>query len=419
MFTTSLRLSTLRILLPISLLAAALQGCGSQDSDVESRLRDRTSPTTGTLALRDEGPSSVILVHLDSDKDQIGLCTQEKTSCLDPATPLVSMTKTSPGYWTSNTPVSLEDNLILHVISLESGGRTILFSAKISANTTENPTEESAPDLSPPANLPKMRPIPRVEVAFDYHGTLSRDSSTAAVIRMVIQSGKLAESKRVRVKGTLINLRNSALKIPLEKDVDVLENKVIDFHVAGLEPETVYRLEGTTVFDIKDGTVSTSVGGPVKHLFHIATTADTPLSKAKRRAVLRGVAESYDWEYGNYQSSKGYANGSWCDRFYTWIASKDFKVSNSYSASSFFRQHRAIQNASKIPGQAPTKSMMADMIRYEGTSQGTHTFMIISYDVATKSLWTVEGNYNNRVMRLKRGVSSSWNHGFLVNSQVR
>lgn len=63
--------------------------------------------------------------------------------------------------------------------------------------------------------------------------------------------------------------------------------------------------------------------------------------------------------------------------------------------------------------------MMADMIRYEGTSQGTHTFMIISYDVATKSLWTVEGNYNNRVMRLKRGVSGAWNHGFLVESQVK
>jgi hypothetical protein len=45
--------------------------------------------------------------------------------------------------------------------------------------------------------------------------------------------------------------------------------------------------------------------------------------------------------------------------------------------------------------------------------------MIIAYDVATKSIWTVEGNYNNRVMRLKRGVSSAWNHGFLVESQVR
>jgi hypothetical protein len=264
-----------------------------------------------------------------------------------------------------------------------------------------------------------MRPIPRVQVAFDYQGTLSRESSTMSVIRMVIQNGPLAQSTRVKVKSTLVNLRNSAVKIPLDQDVDIREGRVIDFAVSGLAPETVYRLEGTTVFDIKDGVISTTVGGPVKHQFHIATTADTKLSSAKRRAVLRALAESYDWEYGNYQSSKGYYNGSWCDRFYTWVASKDFKVSNVYSASSFFRQHRAIQNASKIPSQAPTKSMMADMIRYEGTSQGTHTFMIVSYDVATKSLWTVEGNYNNRVMRLKRGVSSAWNHGFLVESQVR
>ena len=414
------RLAPTRTAALVALTLVTFAGCGAPDLDQGSRLRDRpVSTDAGTLALQDQGTSSIVLVHLPTDRDNVALCVGSSSTCLDPNTQLITLVKTAPSYWKSAAPVSLENNLVIHVIGINSGVRSVLLSAKLSSNSAGNNQEEQTSELSPPANLPKMRPIPRVQVAFDYHGTLSRASSNASVIRMVIQNGPLATAKRVKVKSTLVNLRNSSVKIPLDREVDVRENGVIDFYVEGLAPETVYRLEGTGVYEVKDGAVNTTVGGPVKHQFHIATTSETNLSKAKRRAMLRAVAESYDWEYGNYQSSKGYYSGSWCDRFYTWAVSKDFKVTNSYSASSFFRQHRAIQNASKIPSLAANKSMMADMIRYEGTSQGTHTLMIIAYDVATKSIWTVEGNYNNRVMRLKRGVSSAWNHGFLVESQVR
>jgi hypothetical protein len=414
------KLNMARNLAFLTLTTAILTSCGASNHGSESTLRDLPTAGGGTLALQDNGDSSTVLVHLYEDTDnQVALCTSQKSDCLKPDSQLITMTKTSAAYWRSDSPIPLSDNLVLHVVKIEPSERSVALSARLSSNVSGNVLEQRTSDLSPPANLPKMRPIPRVQVAFDYQGTLSRESSNMSVIRMVIQNGPLAQSTRVKVKSTMVNLRNSAVKIPLDQDVDVREGGVIDFAVSGLDPETVYRLEGTSVFDVKDGVVSTTVGGPVKHQFHIATTADTKLSSAKRRAVLRAVAESYDWEYGNYQSSKGYYNGSWCDRFYTWVISKDFKASMNYSASMFFRQHKALQNASKIPGQAASKSMMADLIRYEGTSQGTHTFMIISYDVATKSLWTVEGNYNNRVMRLKRGVSSAWNHGFLVESQVR
>ena len=55
----------------------------------------------------------------------------------------------------------------------------------------------------------------------------------------------------------------------------------------------------------------------------------------------------------------------------------------------------------------------------EGTNQGTHTFMIVAYDVATKQLWSVEGNFNNQVMRNQRKIYSPWMHGHLVESQAR
>ena len=94
-------------------------------------------------------------------------------------------------------------------------------------------------------------------------------------------------------------------------------------------------------------------------------------------------------------------------------------MANQYSAKSFFSQYKSLGNASRIPTLAKTKSVTGDLIRYEGTNLGTHTLMIIAYDAALKSIWTVEGNYNNRVMRLKRGVSSGWMHGHLIEAQVK
>ena len=157
----------------------------------------------------------------------------------------------------------------------------------------------------------------------------------------------------------------------------------------------------------------------VRHPLHIATANDTRLSKARRRLVLRAIAESYDWDHGNYLSSKGYASGSWCDRFYTWAAAKDFKVTNAYSAKSFFMQYGTLGNASRVSNLAKSKSVAGDFIRYEGTNLGTHTLMIVAYDEATKAIWTVEGNYNSRVMRLQRGLSSGWMHGHLIEKQVK
>jgi len=400
-------------LLQLALLVAS---CGAVPNDANSRLRDGAATPKGAIAIESDGPSSHILVHLTSDRNDVGLCTGEQEKCLQESTSLLELQKTGPGFWRSSAPLNLSSELILHVIGIDAGQRSILLSAKIAVKTDLSGDNS----MAPPANLPKMRPIPGVPVAFDYQGTLSRDSKSAAVVRMVIQSGALTASKRVKVKGTLVNLRNSAIKIPVDQDVAVLDQGVIDFTIANLDPETVYRLEGASVFDAPDGVVNPKAGGPVRHQFHLATAGDSKLSKAKRRLVLRAISESYDWDYNNYNSSKGYAvGGGWCDRFYTWAAATEFKVSNVYSASSFFRQHGALASASRIPALASSASMAGDMIRYEGTSEGTHTFMLISYDVAAKALWTVEGNFNSRVTRLQRRVGSPWNHGHLVESQSR
>lgn len=274
-------------------------------------------------------------------------------------------------------------------------------------------------DLPPPSGLPAPRRLPRIAVAYDYAGVLSRDSQTAAVIRLVLQGGPLKASRRVLFSGSLLNLNNSSIRVPVEREVDVAEGGIVDFTVSGLDPETIYRLEKASLADASGGLVAPPNAVQISHQFHVATVGDSALSKARRRMVLRAVAESYDWDHGNYDGSKGYANGSWCDRFYTWAAQHDFKVANPYSAKSFFSRHGSLGNSGRVPGLAARGSVMGDFVRYEGSSQGTHTFMILAYDQATRMVWTVEGNFNSSVERLTRRLGSGWWHGQLVDSQVR
>lgn len=273
--------------------------------------------------------------------------------------------------------------------------------------------------LPPTSDIAPIRPVPGVAVAYDFKGTLARESSTAAAARMILQSSNLKSAKKLKVKGTIVNLRSSSQKQPFERDVDVLDGGIIDFTVQNLKPDTVYRIEGISLSDISQNSQS-AANITLKDPYFLATISDSKLSKARRRLALEALSEAYDWDHNNYDAQKGYARGwGWCDYFYTWSASREFKVRAGYGSTSFFRNYNSLGNANQIPAIAENDSMAGDLIRYEGTREGTHTFMIIAYDVDTKSLWNVEGNYNSRVMRSQRKISSNWMHGHLTEEQVK
>jgi hypothetical protein len=273
--------------------------------------------------------------------------------------------------------------------------------------------------LPPPADIPAIRPVPGAAVAYDFTGTLSRNAKTAAVTRMILQSPNLKNAKKLNVKGTLVNLRSSSQRQPVDRDVDVLPGGVIDFTIQNLNPDTVYRLEGVSLTDLSQAgqySATTAVKAP----YFLATANDSRLSKARRRLAIQALSEAYDWDNRNYDSSKQYARGwGWCDYFYTWATAKEFNVRAGSGSTYFFRKYNSLGDATKIPTIAQTANMAGDLIRYEGTSEGTHTFMIIAYDTDTQSLWNVEGNYNSRVMRSQRKIRSNWMHGHLTEDQVK
>lgn len=407
----------------------AVNSCGdTHETSASSPTREEDAATiaaNSSIAVDGDEDLAHIIVQMPADYDDVKLCIGAMADCQSTTAKLIGLSKTSPGYWRSDAPVDVRQDFLAHIVRPTSDRNEVIVSLNHEGISEESSTGDSPArdpsriELPAPADLPKARMVPGVQIAYDYHGAISRAHPTAAVVRMIIQNGGLKGAQEVKVTGTLVNLRNSKIKIPLSRNVSVTNGAVIDFTVDQLSPSTVYRLEGAKVTATTNAPDKPAIVVAMRHPYHMATVDESKLSKARRKLVLRALAESYDWDHGNYMSSKGYASGSWCDRFYTWAVAKDFKLTHAYSAKSFFSQYRTLGNASRIPNLAKTKSVTGDLIRYEGTSQGTHTLMIIAYDEALKSIWTVEGNYNNRVMRLKRGLSSGWMHGHLIEAQAK
>jgi hypothetical protein len=269
--------------------------------------------------------------------------------------------------------------------------------------------------LPPPSGL-AVPQVPRVAIAYDFRGTVSRPAPTAAVIRMVVQSGSLKGRPSVRVKGTLKNLRHSAASTPVDLPATVDASGVIDVTLPGLEPDTVYRITDVRVEDATEQSLAAEVEDP----YFVITAADTPLSKARRQMALKALAEAYDWDNDNYDRSKRYADsGGWCDRFYSWSANEIFSIEYPDYAPSWFEDHGAIVDGSTLATLSQTEAVHGDMIRYDGLFQGNHTFMVLSYDSDERQLWGVDGNYNNRVERSERSLESGWRLGHLNASLIR
>lgn len=390
-------------------LALALSSCGRDDLASSSHLR--SDAPNGAIALSDDSPAATVFVRIPSNGGNLGVCLLEVTDCTKSETKLIALNNIKGPYWKSSSPIIIRTNMVISVVEESATERKILLRGKVSRKDNSGANE----DIPAPADLTLPKPVNSAAIAYDFMGTLSRDSISSAVMRMIIQEGNLPNAVKVRVKGTIINLRNSSIKLSLDREVDVLDKGVIDFTIKGLDPDTIYRVDGITVQDAAQGTPL-----KVKDSYFIATTADSKVSKSRRKLVLRALKEAYDWDHGMYDSSLGYAAyGGWCDRFYTWAAALEFKVRNQYSAQSFFRQYNALGDANRIPELGVSANLAGDFIRYEGTSQGTHTFMVVAYDVATKQIWSVEGNFNNRVMRNQRKIYSPWMHGHLVDDQTK
>ena|GEM_PF-2893754 len=282
--------------------------------------------------------------------------------------------------------------------------------------TRPSPSPDLAVTILPaPADQPVPADLPRVSLAFDMRGTLERDAGDAAVVRLVVLNGALSGSGVVRLSGKLTNLRNSQEFRTLDIKAPVDRRGVIDAAITGLVPETVYKIT-----DLQVASDAGQGSERVKDPYFLVTSGPTRLAKARRKILLKALAEAYDWDHRNYDRSKDYGNsGGWCDRFYSWSASEMTSLKYPNYAPSYFQRNGGLASAADIKERGARESLAGDMVRYDAMFLGNHTFMIIAFDQATGGLWTVEGNFNNRVMRSQRQVEGAFKLGHLTEAMLR
>jgi hypothetical protein len=266
--------------------------------------------------------------------------------------------------------------------------------------------------MQPPADIGALRPVPGAAIALDFPGTFSRSNPSAGVVRLKIQSGALLGKSQINVTGKLVNLRDSVQTLPLQKSVTVAADGFVDFMVDGLAPETVYRIDGLMLAGA-DGGGTESVEDP----YFVVTSGSGRLAEARRLLVMKALAEAYDWDHENYDTRKQYTENQpngWCDQFYVWAGQGITSMSYSDYAPNWYEQNRALLGNDRFLTTAGAEAVHGDLAR-----TASHSFMILSYDKASGTVFTVEGNFNSRVERYKRQVSEGWEFGHLSDGLLR
>jgi hypothetical protein len=138
------------------------------------------------------------------------------------------------------------------------------------------------------------------------------------------------------------------------------------------------------------------------------------LANSRAAMITKSFTEFWDWEMRRYDRSKGYANsGGWCVEFIRWNHLPFLKNMSWFSASEWSR-YNARYSGGQIVSMAEKEAIHGDYIRMSG-----HSFVLLAYDKNLGKVWTIEGNYNNRVLISTRSVSSGWMYGHLTAPMIK
>jgi hypothetical protein len=184
-----------------------------------------------------------------------------------------------------------------------------------------------------------------------------------------------------------------------------------DLTVSGLQSETAYRLH---VYFYTPGE-SPSLIGEAELPFHAVTGGPEKVAQARAAIAMKALGEVDDWRRGSYDRRKGYVVGRWCERFYCWniLEHVHTPFRTSYSPTIFSR-HGALFSGGVIRRLMQNQGTMGAHVR-----TSNHGFMVLAYDRHLGQVWTIEGNFNNRVVLTRRRPSDYWSLGTIVESMLK
>jgi hypothetical protein len=152
--------------------------------------------------------------------------------------------------------------------------------------------------------------------------------------------------------------------------------------------------------------------GKVNVPYYVATSDEDRIGRARQHIAMRTFKEFYYAENG-WASRENYPMD--CYAYYTWATGSCTVGAQNGRAvlARLFGGRRGYESGGAITSIAQQDAIHGDYAQIPG-----HHFMLLAYDSGTRSVWTMEGNFNSTIKIVIRSVDSSWTIGHLVEEHV-
>ncbi|MBY0371776.1 hypothetical protein K2X33_13920 [bacterium] len=224
-------------------------------------------------------------------------------------------------------------------------------------------------------------------VGFYYQEALNRVQNDRVEIWLYVTNKTVLENKEAYFASVVYrDMRHSLHPTEVSLPLKWHDDNYAVITVKDLLPTTTYKFDVALWEEKKDADNTLAV--TVERPFYTVTGGTTALDEARAKVMISALAELYLWDTGHPQRrARGYCGGGWCSAFAWW-------------------------NIHRVGNGGMVQKNINDLIARSKAGVGLHGAYIswaghyglaLAWDEDRRQLWTVEGNFNNRVMMLQRG----------------
>lgn len=250
---------------------------------------------------------------------------------------------------------------------------------------------------------------------YDYDAAMQQVPGKSVNLKVRVNNPQvlgMRTSLAVIVGGYALNDTSTPVFRHSTAKMDEAQNLVIS--ADGFADETVYKVR-LYFFETQVGGAAAFVGAASQEYFFVTGKEGNPVAAVRAQMVTKSLAEYNAWELGRYDRSKGYANRpSWCVEFVRWNHLPFLQESMEWFSPTEFRRFSADFSGGDIIRIAGQEPIHGDYVRIPG-----HSFLLLAYDQKTQKVWTIEGNFSNRVEIHTRSISSGWQVGHIVGPMLK
>ena len=247
------------------------------------------------------------------------------------------------------------------------------------------------------------------------------------------------------VELALLSRSAEAVRLPIYRVNDLTPaGGVTRIGVSGLTPESVYRAR---VRFYRAGQATTPAGltppiplrarvqsdapssyvqvGGESDWYYTTTNGDTARSQARTTMLLHAFMEFNESNRGRvgylgtvkrdgtrYGASK---KERWCSEFYAWSAREVLRSIGTLDSVADLVRYYGVFDEYRDADEIPTVGRRGDYVPMHGK---THSAMFLAWDPTTNQVWTIEGNWQNRVRIMQRPLSEFDGLGHINDSML-